>query len=277
MADTTSPKVSHRHMALFDVHVPHNIDLTSVYKFAQAYKPTDFVLGGDFLNLEWASHWNEKEFKQIGLEKLSNMLRRELKAGEQILSEISSALPKDCVKYYIPGNHEDWLYWACLTYPVLAGGLSLGVEKMTFKSDLAKIRKQVLADLLTNLLSTEKYGFKVLPFGKELTLGKITYIHGHQVGSMAAMKRKFPARNIVCGHHHTHLVDTLHNSGNARTANQYVMVPCLCGLSPGYLNDSSTRWLNGFWVADVLSSGLFDGKVIKVVDGAILHNGQVYK
>lgn len=271
-----SPKLR-RHVALCDVHVPHNINLSPVYSYLKAYKPTDFILNGDFLNLEWASHWNEKEFKQIGLEKLGSMLRQELAAGEKVMAELNAALPVDCVKYYVPGNHEDWLYFACLMFPSLAGGVTLGVERMTFKSDLAKIRKQVLADLLRNLLHTDKYGFKVLPFGEELTLGKITYIHGHQVSSLAAARRKFPARNIVMGHHHTHQVETLHNSGNKRTANQYVMVPCLCGLAPGYLNDSSTRWLNGFWAADMLPSGLFDGKVIKVVDGAVLHDGKIYR
>lgn len=270
-------KITHRHMGLFDVHVPHQIKLDGTLKFAEVYKPTDFILGGDFLNLEWASHWNEREFKQIGLEKLSNMLKAELNAGRTIMKEIASALPADCKKYYIPGNHEDWLYWACLTYPTLAGGLSLGVEQMTFKSDLADIRKKVLANLLTNLLETEKIGFEVLPFGKELMLGKLTYIHGHQVGNMSAMKKKFPARNIVCGHHHTEAVETLHNSGDTRKANQYVMVPCMCHLSPGYLNDGSTRWLNGFWVADVLPSGMFDGKVIKVIDNKVIYGGNIYK
>lgn len=270
-------EIIHRQVALFDVHVPHNISLNGILKFIEVYKPTEFVIGGDFLNLEFASHWNEREFAQIGLEKIRLLLNRELEAGKTVLREISSALPKDCLRYYIPGNHEDWLYWACLHYPILAGGLSLGVERMTFKSDLAQIRKQVLADLLTNLLETSKLGFKVLPYGKELVLGKLTYIHGHQIGSMAAMKRKFPARNVICGHHHTEAVETLHNSGDSRRANQYVMVPCLCHLSPGYLNDGSTRWLNGFWVADVLPTGLFDGKVIKVLDGQVIYGGQVFK
>lgn len=272
----SAPKVR-KHLALFDVHVPHNIRLDSTIEFIKDYAPTDFIIGGDFLNLEWASHWNEKEFKTIGLEKLSGMLRQELNAGRQVLEQLVEALPEDCNKYYIPGNHEDWLYWSCLTYPQLAGGLSLGVEQMTFKSDLADIRKHVLADLLRHHLKTDSLGMKVLPFGKELTLGKLTYIHGHQVGTLSAMQKKFPARNMVCGHHHTHQVTTTHNSGDDKKANQYVMVPCMCKLSPGYLTDGSTRWLNGFWTAEVLSNGLFDGRVIKVLDGKIIFNGKVYE
>lgn len=266
-----------RHVALYDIHVPHHINLSPVISFMKDYRPTDFVIGGDYLNLEFASHWNEKEFKYIGLEKLRGMLNKELETGRQVLRELVAALPKDCNKYFIPGNHEEWLYWACMTYPALAGSATLGVETMTFKSDLAEIRKQVIADLLVQHLETDKLGMKVLTYGKELNLGKITYIHGHTVSSPTAMKRKYPARNVVCGHHHTHLIDTQHNSGMQAETNQYVFCPCLSRLSPGYLSDGSTRWMNGFWVADVLPNGSFDGKVMKVVDGCVLSNGKIYR
>ena len=265
-----------RHLALFDVHVPHNINLSPIISFIKDYKPTDFIIGGDYLNLEWASHWNEREFKYIGLEKLSRMLTNEILAGKKLLQELNDVLPKDCNKYYIPGNHEEWLYWACMTYPALAGGLTLGVENITFKSDLADIRKQVLSDLLAEKLETAKIGFKMLKYEKELTLGRINYIHGHQVSTVAAMKRKYPARNVVCGHHHTHLVESLHNSGDQKQTTQYTFVPCLTKLSPGYLKDGSTRWMNGFWIADVLPTGQYSGQVLRVVDGCVMYGGKIY-
>ena len=266
-----------RHCALFDVHVPHHINLSPVIGFIKDYKPTHFIIGGDYLNLEWASHWNEKEFKYIGLEKLSGMLNEELEAGRAVLKSLAAALPKDCVKYYIPGNHEEWLYWACMTYPALAGSVTLGVESMTFKSDLAEIRKQVVSDLIVKHLQTDSLGFKVLRYGKELNLGRLTYIHGHQVSGVAAMRRKYPARSVVCGHHHIENTELQFNSGDQKMTNQYTVVPCLCHLSPGYLQDGSTRWANGLWTADVLPTGNFDGRVVKVVDGCIMSNGKLYK
>jgi len=265
-----------RHLALFDVHVPHNIDLSPVINFAKWYKPTDFIIGGDFLNLEWASHWNEREFKYIGLEKLSGMLENELLSGKKVLEQLTAALPKDCSKYYIPGNHEEWLYWACLSYPSLAGGLTLGVEQMTFKSDLAAIRKQVIADLIAKFLKLDDLGYKILPYDKELSLGKITYIHGHQVSTPAAMKRKYPARNVVCGHHHTEMRELLFNSGDLRQTNQYVFVPCLSRLSPGYLKGRTVRWANGFWIADILPTGNFSGQVVRIIDNKVVHGGKIF-
>jgi len=266
-----------RHVALYDLHVPHEINLSSVLSFVKEYKPTHLIIGGDFLNLEFASHWNEAEFKYIGLERVSAMFQEEMLYGRDILAKIMSVIPVDCKRYFLPGNHEDWLYWSCLTYPAIAGQIKLGVEHMTFKSDLADIRKQVLANLVSQFLETDKYQIDVLKYGKELNLGKVTYIHGHEFSTFAAMKKKYPARNIICGHHHTHTVDTLHNSGQSKSINQYVWVPCLSKLSPGYLKDGSTRWMNGFWVCDVLPNGHFDGKVIKVIDNCVMNGGKVYK
>lgn len=270
------PKVT-KHLALYDVHVPHNIDLKPVLDFTKDYQPDYFIIGGDFLNLEFASHWNESLFKQIGLEKIGKMLRQEIAAGKKVLQDFNAVLPKDCKKVYIPGNHEEWLFWATTMYPALAGSVELGVDKMTYKSDLAQIKKQALSNLLAQFLETDKIGMKVLPYEEELNIGKITYIHGHQAGNLAALKRSYPARNVVCGHSHTHEVATLHNSGQEGSAHQYVIVPCLCHLSPGYLKNAATRWLNGFWVADVLPNGLFDGKVIKVLNGQIVYNGKLYQ
>src|SRR5271154_4125468 len=93
-----------KHMALFDVHCPRNINLKPVIDFARDYKPDYFIIGGDFLNLEFCSHWNETLFKQIGLEKLGKMLRQEIAAGKKVLQEFNAVLPKDCKKLYLPGN-----------------------------------------------------------------------------------------------------------------------------------------------------------------------------
>src|SRR5579863_767736 len=138
-----------RHLALFDVHVPKNINFKPILEFIKDYKPTHLIIGGDFLNLEWASHWNETLFKQIGYEKLRRMLKEEVNAGRELLHEINAVLPKDCQKFYIPGNHEEWLFWASTVFPELAGPVDLGVEKMTFRSDLSQIKKQVLSKMLS--------------------------------------------------------------------------------------------------------------------------------
>jgi len=266
-----------RHCALFDLHIPHHINLSPVYAFIKEYRPTDFILGGDYIDCQYASHWQEKVFAILGLEKVSKHLYQEFEAGKEVLHKLDSILPKDCRRYYMPGNHELFLLWACMTYPALAGGVGLGINKITFKSDLDKIKNKVLADLIKKYLDTQSVNFKVLPYSKELQLGKITYVHGDSAPSINAMKKKYPARNIVAGHIHSEIIDTIHNSGDTRRANQYVFVPCLCNLSPGYLRDGSSRWLNAFWIADVLSTGHFSGQIVKVIDGCVPFNGKIFK
>ena len=44
-------------VALFDVHIPHNIPLGGVYDFLNDEKPDVVIIGGDFLNVDSLSHW----------------------------------------------------------------------------------------------------------------------------------------------------------------------------------------------------------------------------
>ena len=276
MSTPKSPTIVKKHLALADVHAPHNINLNSVLAYTKAYAPTDFIILGDFVNFEWASHWSEGVFANIGLEKLKTMLHQEASAAHDVLVQFNRVLPRNCRKHYVLGNHENFLFWAALKYPQLAGGVNLHVDVMNFKSDIAAIEKEVLAEMIRKLLKTDALGYTVLPYCKELVLDKVVYSHGHQSGSLAALQKQYPGQNCVIGHHHTHQVVTTHSGSSGRNAHQYVMVPALCGLCPGYLKNSSTRWLNGFWQNDVLSNGTFAGSVVKVLDGRVVHNGKIY-
>lgn len=258
-----------RHVGFFDVHVPRNIDFDKPLKFVQAYKPTDIIIGGDFLNLEFASHWNERVFKEIGFSKLRKLLENELHAGKVLLREVVSASPGASV-YYLPGNHEAWLYWIALYYPSLGILPKIDVDRLSFKSDLAKMGDKCIADILKEVLETDKLNVKVLPYNEPLELGHLTYVHGDQFSTISASMKMYPNKNIVAGHHHTHQVQTLHNAGDMNRATQHTFVPCMTGLAPGYLKCKSTRWLNGFWVCDILPNGMFDGRVKKVLGGKVM-------
>lgn len=256
-----------RHLALYDVHCPRNIPLDPVLKFAQMYKPDEVVIGGDFMNLEFASHWNEAIFKHIGIAKVRDSLEKEFEAGRVILDELRQACPKSRIRY-IPGNHEDWLYWCAVRYGYPDPGVPID-PNINFKTDLADMRNRGLKTILERVLKTNKTRTEVLPYNKDLDIGKITYLHGHQI-TMSRSLLKYPSKNIVYGHWHTQNTITAHNSGEMAKTIQHCAVPCLTGLGPGYLKSPSTRWLNGFWVADILPNGLFDGRVVKVLSGKII-------
>lgn len=261
-----------RHIAVFDVHVPHQNPLNQVIGFAHDTGCDHFILGGDFLNLEWASHWNEAIFGEMGGGKLREMLYQEIDAGEKVIAEIRKAIGKKAVLWYIPGNHESWLWYAVWNHKFIPVPISLDPKKIHFKSDVADLMNIGLGQLLHNLLHASKYNMQVLDYMEILRIGKIAYFHGHQFtgqNPLNSSMRKYPHLNVAFGHHHTEKRDTIFNGSDPRDVHQHTVVPALCGLCPGYLRDKSTRWLNGFWVADI-QDNLFDGRVVKVFDGKII-------
>lgn len=261
-----------RHLTIADAHVPHQVPLEPVLRFASdVYKPTDLILNGDFLNIMFASHWNEPVFKRIGLDHLEQLLKGEIDAGKAALRDLRSAVGKQCRIWYVPGNHEFWLYWMGLYYP---GSLGIHVDfessELTFKSDLNQIGNHVVKKILDELLETQKVGVTVLPCNEPLKLGKLTYMHGHQFTSPTAMHSRYPDQNLVIGHFHTEYRKTLHNSGDPSKVVQHTAIPCYTKLSPYYLRDKSTQWLNGVGLADVAPNGLFDMRVKKLLGGKLM-------
>jgi len=256
-----------RHIALFDTHIPKNRDLKPVLDFAS--KGVDhFILGGDIFNLEWASHWNERFFKDLGRMKLRQMLYQELDAAQPILKDIRKAVGKKCQIHYIPGNHESWLWYACFYHRLVE--VPWDLSSITFKSDVSQLLNKGLGELLGRLIDSKKHNINVLDYNDPLKIGKITYLHGHQFGSQrptAASVKLYPGSSLVFGHHHKHEVTPTYNQGDSRKCYEHIAVPCMTGLAPGYLKNRSTTWMNGFYVADFLKNGMFDGRVKKVLDG----------
>lgn len=259
-----------RHVAYHDVHVPHQIPFGPILEFQREYKPTHIIINGDFLNLEHASHWNEGLFQRIGFDSVGEALRKELQAGQELIADIRRASP-NAELYFVPGNHEQWLYWCALYYPQL--GIYLGKEvSKHYKADLAREGDVALQELLTRYLQADKFKMRVLPYNEPLDIGNIRYLHGHQL-TVANSQKLYPTKNLVFGHWHTHNTVTLNDSGDPRYVVQHVAVPCMTKLGPkshAYNQSKSKRWLNGFWLADVLPNGLFDGRVKKVLGGEIM-------
>lgn len=205
----------------------------------------------------------------MGWNQIRENLGSEIAAARNLISRIRSASPK-AELYYVPGNHEHWLYHAALYYPKLGIPLPPGTKKIGFKSDISKQGDEALAFILRNVLHAQKFKMTVLPYNEPLQIGKIVYLHGHQLPNYKNTLSRYPTKNIVFGHFHTEHRETGHDGGDSGTAVQHTAVPCMTGLAPGYLKDKSTRWLNGFFIADVLPNGLFDGRVKKILGGKVM-------
>lgn len=220
--------------------------------------------------MEWCSHWNESLFKEIGFGKLRHNLLNEMAAGKELISRIRHASP-NAKLFFIPGNHEAHIFWAAQYYPALGIATHIDTQRLNFKSDMAQAGNHATAVILSKLLDARKFDMHVLDYNEELQIGNITYLHGHQL-SVSNTRSLYPNKNIVYGHYHTNNVITLNDNGDGNVV-QHVAVPCMTRLGPqkpGYLGSKSTRWLNGFWLADVLPNGLFDGRVKKILGGKVM-------
>ena len=259
-----------RQIALFDVHVPKHSDLRDVLKFVAERPVEHLILGGDFVNGTYVSHWSDPVFAEIGRQRQKEMVLEELDEAVKVIKEIKRAAGKAKI-WYIIGNHEMW-YWHCIfNYRLFP--LPFTTADFNFKSDIDAMANTGIAKLFTTFLDAKRLGMTVVPYKEPLKLGPLVYVHGDQFGGQdptASSSRKWPSTNLVFGHHHVHSVRTLYNSGDPKQVHQHTAVPPLCQFNPGYLMDPSTRWLHGFWVADFDKRGYFDGRVVKVFDGKII-------
>jgi len=98
-----------------DVHVPEqdNIAINSVLKLMDDVKFDGIINLGDYLNLACVSHWNENKHKTLEGKRLKN----DYVAGNALLDEFDKRLPKNAEKYYLMGNHEEWINQLIEKYP----------------------------------------------------------------------------------------------------------------------------------------------------------------
>ena len=260
----------HKIIAFYDVHCPHEIRFDPVLKFQKSFDPTFTILGGDFMNCEWASHWNESLFGEIGFGKLRKLLKEEMTAGKRLIERIKDACPNTKL-IYIPGNHEHTLFWAAQAYPDLGIETHLDMDKITFKTDLAMAGNESIAHILEDALDAKQFDMTVLPYNEPLQINNQMFLHGHQL-SISNSPKLYPNKNVIWGHYHTEHTITLNDNGDGDVV-QHRAVPCLTHLGPskpGYLGSKSTRWLNGFWVSEVEANGYFEGRIKKVLGGKLM-------
>lgn len=267
-------------VALYDVHVPHNINLSPVYGFLKDFGPTDVVIGGDFLNLGSISHWNSENFKNIGFHTVKKNLRQEFNAGKKVLQKVRDSVPKDCTMYFLPGNHEFWLYGFIEKYPQVLGD-TLDFDTPKFNDDYDKKAKEAFCLLLEHYLDLKNLGYQVTPYMRPLKIGKIYFVHGHEFSGGANIAKALVEKgkkNVVGGHHHTHQVFTSYSPLDFSEFHSGVSVPCLAQLGPGYLKQPNTKWMNGFYCAIIQPNGFYHDYVLKIINNKlVLPSGKVYK
>lgn len=164
----------------FPLHDKKSISV--VCKAIEAIKPDGYIDLGDTGEWQSVSKWKWKNKTKPNLEYYLPEVMQEVEEVNKGMDIIDESLDKANVKekYFTQGNHELWLDYFVDSYPYL--------PEYSCK----------------NAIKIEERGYKYYRAGDLLSIGDMTYYHGHGYGGMhhAAAHCKQYKTNIMYGHHH---------------------------------------------------------------------------
>ena len=233
------------------LHVPfHNkYIMDGIYKLMDCRKFDGIVIGGDFNDFGALSSYEVGKINRTGIK-----LDDEYFAGNLVLDELDSRLPKDAEKIFMYGNHEH-RYWRWL----------------------ADVDHDKLGELLdpSKALKLDKRGYKVYDQYKkdQYKLGSLYIFHGDFWNIHVAKKTLDTwKRNVLFWHTHR---TQLHREGD------------FCGYNVGFLGDidspafdyaprsQKNKWSNGFAIAHTVGNRHYV-EMINCVGNGFVYAGTKY-
>lgn len=234
-----------------DIHVPEHdsVAVNSVLKLMDDVKFDGIINIGDYMNLSCISHWNENKHKTLEGKRLKN----DYVHGNALLDEFDKRLPEKAEKYFLTGNHEDWLNQLIERFPALDG----------------------LFDIDSGLHLTER-GYKITPYNEIVRFGRLCITHGIYCGANPAKTHATKLlSNILVGHTHSPEMCLIHSPAKELSIVSYVN-GCLCHMSPDYMKSKPSNWATGFAVLYLFPNGYFDVNLVRIVKGRYVFNGKLY-
>jgi predicted phosphodiesterase len=238
------PTGNNRILVLSDIHLPYHDEraLDIAIDYGIKNKPNAIILNGDTMDMYQASRF----IKDPTLRNLAGEIEMTREFIQALKNEFS------CPIYFKMGNHEDrWQNYLKVSAPEL-----LGIPEFH----------------LSSLLRFGEFGVTEVKSKQIIKAGKLTICHGHEMGH-AIFSPVNPARGLymkakvsaICGHHH----QTSEHSEKDMAGNVVTTwsMGALCGLSPEYF--PFNKWTHGFCWVDTDSSGEFEVKNMRIVDGKI--------
>jgi hypothetical protein len=243
-------------VSAFDIHYPHTDKGTwlAILDFVRRNKVGVFIFGGDNLDCGSISHHTKGKpiFRPRG------GMKRDLDGfRSEILAPIEALLPKDCVKVWLTGNHEDWAEQLIEEQPELEGMLDF-----------------------PSYLSLRERGWIVKPQGGHFKHGHLKFIHGDVLsGGQAAPRKALDTfvESVVFGHFHAFSSATKVLPDSAKYKWQAWATGCVGKLDASYLKRRPTGWLNGFNITEFYgTTGHFSHFPVTVFNGRFAYGGKQY-
>lgn len=238
-----------RAIVLPDIHVPLHSKpaMRCVYEAIEIVKPDTIILLGDVAELESVSMWQWKKKKRPHLDAQIELLKKDIKAANRVLSDIEKVCFENDVvnKFYCQGNHEVWLDNFIEENPHLENQYSV-----------------------VNALALD-CGWNYYPYGKYLTIGDLNFYHGgHYAGMYHAMNHvKQLAANVMYAHHHDVAREGVASMRGVHAAWCIGSLKQYDSESNKWLKGRKVNWSHAFAIVDWFKGGKFKVEVVDITAG----------
>lgn len=232
-----------------DKHFPLHDEpaINVVCEAIKQIKPDFYVDLGDTGEWGSVSHFQWKKKKRPPLEYQLPRVYEDIKDVNAGMDKIDKALDyaKCEERYFLEGNHEQWLNSFSQENPYLQG---------------LSVKEALLLD---------KRGYEYYPNGKYLKLGHLWYYHGNHYGGVAHARNHLLRLgcNIIYGHHHDLQMHSVTHIDGPKSA---WSIGCLKDMSDetnAWLGNRKTNWQHAFAVVDYYSDSRFTVHVVNIIDG----------
>ncbi len=236
-----------------DVHSPYTDEKcwNVLCEFARYFKPDVVVENGDGWDAYQCSRFDKDPNRQVQMDS-----DRSIFVSER--QQLISVLPKNCLKVYLEGNHENHL-----------------ARELTSKvPHIATLPEMQFG----NFLHLGELGFQVASKNTIIPIGELNVIHclQDQVSTESAYTAKNSRQKLGCNVliNHTHrLGSSFHNTRRGQTVGYEN--GCLCRLDMPYI--IHPNWQQGFSYGYVLRNGLFAVYQVPILEGKALIDGLEFR
>ena len=216
-------------------------------RVAKWLEPNICVVLGDFMDSESVSTHPRNSCRPPNL-------GEDYAVANQDLDALDSALPAICKKHFIEGNHEDRITRFLRNQaPELDGALLLPREA----------------------LRLNERGWKWIPYGETLTIGKMIFVHGwYTIKFHAARHTDRLGDSVFYGHtHQFQAFQTFHGSN----AHLGMNLGCLCKVNPKWLRGKPNDWALGFGIIYFdEKTGEFWPQFVPIINGRAVILGKIF-
>lgn len=231
--------------------------------FKQAVKEIkpDFLIDiGDAGEWVSVSHWEHKLKGRPPLRYVIKDLKRDAKYVAKDLRELEKLLPKNCQKFFIQGNHDEWVDRFYEEQSDVETNESALKENFSFKE----------------LMGFRKHGWKYYPHGKWVKFGKLYVSHGTMARGVNHNRNMVLRMGVNVMYGHTHDMGS-HAVGTLGGTHKSFSVGCLADMDKPFLRGDMTNWEHGFCIVDIKRGGNFQVTQVPIYSGECKVNGKVLK